>query len=62
MGIVQGAIVLSGNCPGAVVRGAISLGRNYPRDNFLGGDCQGRNYQVSFLLPMKLFNIKEGKT
>ena len=72
VGIVQWGIILGGKCPrgncsrwnflGAVVRGAIALGGNCPGDTFPGGNCQGGNYQVSLLLPMKLFNIKEGKT
>ena len=35
-GIIQGAIILCGNCPGgggAIVQGAIILGGNYPGGN-----------------------------
>ena len=66
-GIILGGKCPGGNCSrwnflGAVVRGAVALGGNCPGDTFPGGNIQGRNYQVSLLLPMKLFNIKEGKT
>ena len=50
-GIIQGAIILGGNCPGGIIQGAIILGGNCPggggglsRGQLVGGNYPGGNY------------------